>query len=314
MPYRESTTYKWVDNVCPVELINKQGFCHAMQGLGLTRLYMVGDSLSLQMAMSFWKLLGNEDEPVLRPTDQEFKQWMRFQWSRTIDCGGGFNVELQFTRNDLIDSNDDQNFNFDKISDHEFNCGVAEFCMPWMRQFSDYQGGGTLLLINGGTHVHDLDSYPKVVSNFVNFMNGHQRPNDVIMFRTTVPGHENCLMQNAKPLSNHKEFEASLIADYRSWHLFGPYNDILYKAVQERNDSKYNKDKSPIQILDVYPMTILRQDGHLSSPPRCSTCREDDCLHYALPGPIDWWTHLMYSNLMNLAAVKKQEDQPQATK
>ena len=27
-------------------------------------------------------------------------------------------------------------------------------------------------------------------------------------------------------------------------------------------------------------------------------------LHYALPGPLDWWNHLLYSKLVNLAMMR----------
>ena len=42
-----------------------------------------------------------------------------------------------------------------------------------------------------------------------------------------------------------------------------------------------------IELLDVYPMTVLRRDGHTGGID-CADCGRDDCLHYSLPGPIDW--------------------------
>eukprot|EP00957_Ditylum_brightwellii_P123535 9419245-Ditylum_brightwellii.AAC.1 len=59
-----------------------------------------------------------------------------------------------------------------------------------------------------------------------------------------------------------------------------------------------------MELLDVYPMTVQRPDGHVSSG-ECADCPgaegfAKDCLHYFLPGPPDWWTHLMYNHLLDL--------------
>ena len=45
-----------------------------------------------------------------------------------------------------------------------FNCGVAEYCIPWIKNYADYQKGSTLLLANAGSHVHDVDTFPAVWS------------------------------------------------------------------------------------------------------------------------------------------------------
>lgn len=68
VPYRLATSYRWNDALCPVNTMTKEGLCSALETLGLTRIYIVGDSLGMQMAQSLWKLLGNEDDPyVLTP-------------------------------------------------------------------------------------------------------------------------------------------------------------------------------------------------------------------------------------------------------
>jgi len=57
-------------------------------------------------------------------------------------------------------------------------------------------------------------------------------------------------------------------------------------------------------------MTVLRNDGHLGGE-ECANepCRENiesnDCFHYFLPGPVDWWNHLLYNNLMDLGLEMK---------
>eukprot|EP00957_Ditylum_brightwellii_P101745 7754110-Ditylum_brightwellii.AAC.1 len=66
--------------------------------------------------------------------------------------------------------------------------------------------------------------------------------------------------------------------------------------------------RTRIELLDVYPMTVQRPDGHVSSG-ECEDCpgiTDRDCLHYFLPGPPDWWNHLLYSHLLELTLKENQ--------
>ena len=285
MPYRLATTYKWVDALCPVFVTEKNRLCTALHSLGLSRIYIVGDSLGMQMAQSLWKLLGNEDDPYTTKAE-------RFQWTRKVECPNnpsGF--EIVYTRNDLLNDNDEKDLHF-RIGDKS-NCGIAEFCLPWIRNYAEFSSSSTLLITNVGTHVHDIDLFREYVDSFFDMLDRVRKPKDVIMFRTTPPGHENCQDATVAPIRNYDEFvQKYFISDFKSYHLFPTYNKLAEERV---------RDRSGIYVLDVVPMTILRPDGHTSGPQKCSTCKADDCLHYMLPGPTDWWNHLMFSNLISLA-------------
>ena len=55
-----------------------------------------------------------------------------------------------------------------------------------------------------------------------------------------------------------------------------------------------------LHALDVYPMSILRRDGHVGGKD-CRQCSvANDCFYYSLPGPSDWWNHLMLSNIVDM--------------
>ena len=69
-------------------------------------------------------------------------------------------------------------------------------------------------------------------------------------------------------------------ANNYSWELVPEYNEYTRRAVQGTR----------IKLLDVFPMTILRPDGHRVE-------RKHDCLHYYLPGPPDFWNHLLLTLL-----------------
>jgi GDSL/SGNH-like Acyl-Esterase family found in Pmr5 and Cas1p len=300
MPYRLATTYRWVDDLCPVHTLQMNSFCDTMQSLHLTRIYFVGDSLAMQMAQSLWKLLGNVDEPFF--ANETVSQY-KFHWNRTVECSADYVIEIVHTRNDMIDNNDEMDLP-SRTSESDFNCAKTEFCMPWLRHYDTYKGaGGTLLVANAGPHVHDFETYRKLVVEFFQFIDlYHTNPNDIVVFRTTPPGHPHCEEPTElAPLTSYEEYLTKyFVANEFSYHLFPLYNRIAEQEARKRH-------KDNIQVLDVVPMTVLRPDGHVSSPQKCRFCTDHDCLHYILPGPPDWWNHLLYSNLMNLVQVREHK-------
>lgn len=97
-----------------------------------------------------------------------------------------------------------------------------------------------------------------------------QSANDVVFFRSTAPGHRDCLPRtrpraydwtvplNDTPFANYAEYLETETTQYE-WHVHKDYNEYS-KAVLP--DSWY--------YLNIYNMTVLRRDGHVGS---------NDCLH-----------------------------------
>merc|ERR1711862_124997 len=100
------------------------------------------------------------------------------------------------------------------------------------------------------------------------------------------------------PLHSFEAFrEKYFSATVYEWNKFVMYNRHMdLQSIQIRNKLNLYKNWSgaSVDLLDVYWMTALRHDGHPSSI---------DCMHYLLPGPPDWWNHLFYSNLKELAGL-----------
>jgi hypothetical protein len=123
----------------------------------------------------------------------------------------------------------------------------------------------------------------------------HPRPNDIVWLRTVLTGHEDCksVSTPVDPLANFQEYREIYRGKNRiyGWDLFENYNQIMEaEVIKIGRDKSWNGAK--FELFDIYWMTALRRDGHPTPK---------DCLHYVLPGPTDWWSHLFYSNLNGLA-------------
>ena len=97
---------------------------------------------------------------------------------------------------------------------------------------------------------------------------------DQLVFRTSVPGHENCDHEKG-PFKRPSDFK---LAHLYNWDLVPANNQYMRKVLATADPSAV--------VLNVTSMTELRPDGHKSAK---------DCLHYILPGAPDWWSHSILS-------------------
>eukprot|EP00539_Tryblionella_compressa_P006937 CAMPEP_0178765496 /NCGR_PEP_ID=MMETSP0744-20121128/18484_1 /TAXON_ID=913974 /ORGANISM="Nitzschia punctata, Strain CCMP561" /LENGTH=421 /DNA_ID=CAMNT_0020420999 /DNA_START=30 /DNA_END=1295 /DNA_ORIENTATION=- len=298
MTFLPVTSWMWnEDSDCEIHrLKGKDEFCRVVfRRLKIRRLFFVGDSLTYMFLESMWKLLGHTDDPG--------KQFAPFH--RTIDCGNGvgssnastsqFLLDVAYVRNDFLTNQTQKK-----------GCPSPELnkdglCNAWFHEYSNGTSDKTLLIVNTGLHVHGQATFEQVFDDFVDTIEDSHRTNDIIVYRTAVPGHEDCRQFNA-PLSNYSQYRPSTKYD---WDKVEGYNRYAVEKIFNLTKNPYSTNadgetsKMNWMVLDVYPMTVLRPDGH--RPPR-------DCLHYYLPGPPDWWTHLLFSNLMDLPLPSKESD------
>jgi hypothetical protein len=64
MEFRPSTTYRWDEvryDECPVTQVTQEGVCEVLKSLNAKRIFILGDSLNLQLAQSMWMWLTNEN-------------------------------------------------------------------------------------------------------------------------------------------------------------------------------------------------------------------------------------------------------------
>ena len=281
----EAGKWRWEPRDCAAfARTNRSAVCAITRHLGIRRLMFVGDSISYQMAISMYYLLGlGKDKPPSQwriAVEPGPTVWRRFVsnikgspapgarkarvFDLKVDCGR-FKIAFQYLRNDHLNA-----------SSHA-TC-EPEYCLPWLDAYA--RGNGpTLLLANTGAHAHSPKAFERDLDGFLRAVGPVARARkDLLILRSTPAGHRDC--QNySKPL-NAPPPRTSL----HDWDGFARHNAYLDRAV---------RDLAYAAVLDVVPMTRLRPDGHLRPPV--------DCLHHTNPGVSDYWNHLLVTKLARLA-------------
>jgi len=312
MPFRLPTTFSWDELIfptCEMQLLDIEGLCYAMADIDMDRIFIIGDSFGLNQAQSLWKLLGNEDNPnVLGVRDPN--------WDKVIDCPNvDRSITISYARNDQLIETDTP---VDLENDVR-NCYA--FCYPWTERYLNFEGA-TLLMVNTGAHYQSHQQFQYALREFIKKVDELKRIWDVMLFRTSTPGHKDCELRPTTPFENYEEYAPTVTNEY-SWDKFIGFNDYAVKFFDDRQreddrgydpsaDSQTSNEevtedlvapkRMKMEVLDIYPMTILRRDGHVSGE-ECIDCQSAalrDCMHYFLPGPPDWWNHLMYSHILDL--------------
>jgi GDSL/SGNH-like Acyl-Esterase family found in Pmr5 and Cas1p len=180
-----------------------------------------------------------------------------------------------------------------------------------------------VIVWNIGVHVHSIANYTRSVQDMLttiqllqveyNEIHGSSRFHDsspyLVFFRNSSPGHARCPPDENDSDSNnepygsfeeyfHREVKSGWNRQY-DWNLIEQYNTVAADMIDAFNQEHHGTDArgTPwIYYLNVYNSTVLRRDGHVGG-------RSNDCLHYNLPGPTDWWVHLWYSALSDIARV-----------
>jgi len=305
-PYRSPTTYRWDETVwttCPVVVATKDELCTQMNRLRLDKILFVGDHTTMSQAIALASLLGQNEDVSLDPNVVP-------NFSKNVDCSPGtpsaFSFQLSYVRNDRLEEPGTT------PSPGNPNCGISneQYCYPWSVDYAAHSGR-TLLIVNTGYHW--ADDWEGYIANFQNFVgkiddvaaNDVAKAEDVVVFRTSVPGHKECDLHVG--VFEHYHEYCPRIVNGAFWHWWGelpPYNDYAIRIINEWNLLNTVKSGPNIELLDPWMMTILRPDGHLSGADAGENCRMDpkECMLYSLPGPVDWWNHLLVGQLKDVAS------------
>lgn len=290
--FQRWTQWKWQDDSpqCQLEVFTPGGFCNVMKYFDFRRVFLLGDSLTGQMANSLLSQLYMSPQ-ILAGSKERLVHL-------TFDCGkhassSSFSFEIVYIRNDHLSLNDPTNKD------------CHEVCNSWLEIWlgSDLP---TLFIANTGLHTTKVPKqFRKDMNNFIALIETHRsmKPKDKFVFRTNVPGHRHC-SEHIAPFANYLEY-----SHYIASLPYGLTRDqrVQSKRVESFNDyikRHISNLSDDWMLLDVFPMAILRPDGHKLLFSLGGRLHED-CLHYEFPGPSDFYIHLLYSNLLDLTLLKK---------
>ena len=158
----------------------------------------------------------------------------------------------------------------------------------------------TILVVNEGAHIYPMETFQNDIDDFfTKNIETSRRSDDMVIYRSTAPGHEHC-ENYSEPFTSQEEFKEPTMYN---WNMMTKYNDYVKSKLSSlslmQNENEENRVK--LMYLDIYNMTILRPDGHSS--------HGRDCLHYVIPGVPDYWNHLLYSNLLDYFGVREENDE-----
>lgn len=287
--YRPSTTYKWSESfypTCGMDLVSRDGMCQLLRSMDVRRIFLLGDSLMEQQGLALWRMISTEpDDPARKSSG----------WRHVIDCGSDFSFVLQFIKNDeLLETAAPVD-----VDVRQKNC--HNYCYPWTQEYTS-DPSKTIMLVNTGAHLHEPPLFRAAIDRFIHTLDRLNRPEDIVLFRTLVPGHKGCGRPGLQPFHNFQQYVNDIKGQTTkltyNWNMFAAYNDYVASFLDRRIS---HPEKARIELLDVFPMTVLRPDGHVADEFRAPGTKIMDCLHYSMPGPIDWWNHMAYNHLIDIA-------------
>eukprot|EP00957_Ditylum_brightwellii_P051974 3942504-Ditylum_brightwellii.AAC.1 len=257
------------------------------------------------MVLSFWALVNLDDYPGHKTMGA---------WNRVIDCPNPYNngqpFELVFVRNDNLNGNIEAEVTQDTIN------------FPWINNYASY-AGRTLLVASTGAHQHQEATYQAAVDNFVTMMDELNRQDDIVVYRTSAPGHRDCSESTSgrtdtvgvDQFMNYNHFIHGKLQQRDRNRLihtpsvtnewFTPAFSSSFATISATSSSTPPSTPVNIRLMDVYPMTLLHPHGRegLSKGDRSKLLH--DCQHDYLPGPPDGWNHLLFTTLVDLVSEER---------
>jgi len=309
------TTFAWRETrypQCALELMTREGFCAVLERLKIANVFFVGDSMTQAMYFSMMGLLhiGREHSGYGGSVDCFGNSSFRLFFDRSnlyavgkpppeslakVDVWGHDKIEViaGYGQNGIGQcppTNDTSRMKHGRKRNFDFKDGAC----PWIEGYRRLQGR-TLLIINHGAAFHSVEYFSKSLDGVLKSLDNVPKRDDVAFFRSVSPGHFDCFNATDRyalnrPLANYSEYLRLAETSMYSWDKFKLYNSYARERIEEREHSGNNT--FPLRFLNVFNMTALRPDGHTAA---------NDCLHYELPGPVDWWNHLLYTTLLDLA-------------
>lgn len=279
-----NTSWHWHATDPPCQVDASSSWCSVLTGRSLL---FVGDSLSLQMFLSFLFQVANrttELPAALRHSGDDFKAMKPISL-----CGG--TARAFFVRNDrLVDPT--------WAGQLLYN----ESCRGMIcRQFAARAAAFDTLVLNTGLHNKDLprhaDARPQVAARTAALAAWLSTTNHTVVYRTSPVGHDGC-ESAAAPLA------LALTSRYEpaTEHRFR-WDDVELHDSFRVAELRARLPAARLRFIDAATIANARADGHLVRKVfPFQSADKRDCLHYCLPGPPDAYNLVLKRVLGDLSS------------
>ena len=259
-----------------------------------SRFVFAGDSISLQQFISLRCLLGKEiiskedstriDTFTTTHNVEFVNSWSPYLVNKTTlqviqttydGTGPSEQQPSQYLQNERLQKDFalsllENGFNWENTQ------GIDE--QPYSHLLHD---NATYLVLNTGAHWHgNVEAYSVMVGNVLGFLQ-KKFAGRRVFYRASTHAHTGCINANApQELSD----SADQKYDY-NYRMLEHYNAIWKFEIEQLKDDRF-------VYLDVYTMSKDRADGHVKGT-------RQDCLHWCLPGIVDYWNLLIMSVIVH---------------
>jgi hypothetical protein len=271
-PFRLATSWYWHDEHRPLHLIDKAGFCNVSQSLNITRILILGDSLSIEFHRSLLSLLGHG------PNHPKASRFQAIFQPTIVSCP----------------SNGHNNGNI--IVKLERMSPISDWLkldrQVHIKRFVQENPHNTLVVANLGTWIQTMNDYQDGLHALLQWIDSVVLPSSptskrvIPFFRPTIPGHPNCQPKNQQRNNTENYYNWSIPVEEAPWDSYvdfkvhfnhwntlnqlQPTKNITFQWDQFEEYNEYTKQQifsgsynTTWHWLNVYNSTVLRRDGHI---------------------------------------------------
>jgi hypothetical protein len=150
------------------------------------------------------------------------------------------------------------------------------------RMFWEDVRGFDVVVFNTGAHFIDAASHSARMKDFATKLKTYTDPSQHLFWRPTIPGHPNCEAFKVPGAPGEPVLSSGSGFHWREFHARDAVSLSIIKAVAP-----------DVQMTTVqsYDSGVMRKDRHIGA---------GDCLHYCMPGPVDWWVRIFAYQLHTL--------------
>ena len=255
----EWSRYCWKPHGCHMHPFSVQLYCEVFANHNL---FIIGDSTSYEFYQALFMQLELPGEPKKQhDLDEEI-----------VVCDG--KSKIKYVRNDVLSS----------IIEDDWNSRL---------------GGYDIILINKGSHIHEVEEYEKFVEVTTEsaialgtYINGST--SRYLIFRTTSQPHPYCSLTDTADTRDVLSYDDVRYVEYDETSPFNQHEWYKIPSRDRHSIEIYKKHVPTMTVLDVAPMTSVRKDGHRAP---------GDCLHYFMPSVVDNWVGMFLHHMIEILSL-----------